>query len=55
LLVDPEIPKVVVTLFTNQLMAYENNEKYWVDFLLVQGWKGGYKLWRRRLNPLKLA
>jgi hypothetical protein len=25
--VDPEIPKLVVTLFTNQLMAYENNEK----------------------------
>jgi hypothetical protein len=26
--VDPEIPKLVVTLFRNQLMAYENNEKY---------------------------
>jgi hypothetical protein len=25
--VDPEIPKFLVTLFTNQLMAYENNEK----------------------------
>jgi hypothetical protein len=25
--VDPEIPKLLVTLFTNQLMAYENNEK----------------------------
>jgi hypothetical protein len=27
LLVDPEIPKLVVTIFTNQLMATENNEK----------------------------
>jgi hypothetical protein len=25
--VDPEMPKLLVTLFTNQLMAYENNEK----------------------------
>jgi hypothetical protein len=25
--VDPEIPKLLVTLFTNQLMPYENNEK----------------------------
>jgi hypothetical protein len=25
--VDPEIPKLLVTLFTNQFMAYENNEK----------------------------
>jgi hypothetical protein len=25
--VDPEIPKLFVTLFTNQLKAYENNEK----------------------------
>jgi hypothetical protein len=25
--VDPEITKLLVTLFTNQLMAYENNQK----------------------------
>lgn len=25
--VHPEIPKLLVTLFTNQLMPYENNEK----------------------------
>jgi hypothetical protein len=27
LLVDPEIPKLLVTLFTNQVMAYESNGK----------------------------
>jgi hypothetical protein len=25
--VDPKIPKLLVTLFTNQLMSYEDNEK----------------------------
>jgi hypothetical protein len=49
--VDPEIPKLVVTIFTNQLMAIENTEKC----IELQGWNGGYKLWRRRLYPPKLV
>jgi hypothetical protein len=44
--VDPEIPKLLITLFTNQLMPYENNEKCIKLVSLVQGWNGGHTLWR---------
>jgi hypothetical protein len=39
--VDPEIPKLLVTLFTNQLMAYENNENASSWFLTCARLNGG--------------